>query len=394
VYFLGGAGRGLFGKQLALRLLGPPGPVSTCGPPACCGSVEEDLRPALVRLYPGPDEALAALEQVIDGAACRIDVMMFMWDQGPLGRSLAERLAARAGPGLRVRVLVDGGGNLMFGLPKEASADEVNRAVCWLARQPYVEVIRTRNPLAHFDHRKLVVADGRVAWTGGRNFTGQAFSGRHDLSFTVEGPLVHEMDERFERCWQDQGGRPGAALPAVPAPGVNAWARLTETTPVEHDLKRTLYEVIDGACHHVWLKNPYLADGGLIAKLARARRRGVDARVVLTVGSDTKAVNRANRVTVNLLLAAGVRVYLHPGPLHAKAAVIDGCRAYLGTGNFDTLSLRRNYELGLLVAGGPLLAEVEERVFGPDLRPDWEVREPFPVSAPEYLDELLAGLFM
>src|SRR5205823_13517467 len=77
VYFLGVAGRGLFGKRLALRLLGPPGPVAGCGAPACCGLPEEDLRPAMVRLYPGPDDARAALEQVIDGAACRIDVMMF-----------------------------------------------------------------------------------------------------------------------------------------------------------------------------------------------------------------------------------------------------------------------------------------------------------------------------
>jgi cardiolipin synthase len=317
-----------------------------------------------------------------------------MWDQGPLGQSLAERLVAKAGANLRVRVLVDGGGNLMFGLPKEASAAEVNRAVCWLARQPHVEVIRTRNPLAHFDHRKLVVADGRVAWTGGRNFTGQAFFGRHDLSFTVEGPLVNEMDDRFERFWQDQGGRPGAALPAAPAPPANAWARLTKTTPAEHDLLGTLYEAIDGACHHVWLKNPYLTDGGLITKLARARQRGVDVRVVLTIGSDTKTVNRANRVTANRLLAAGMRVYLHPGPLHAKAAVIDSRQAYLGTGNFDTLSLRRNYELGLLVGAGPVLNDIEEQVFEPDLRPDWEVQGPFSVTPSEYLDELLAALFM
>jgi cardiolipin synthase len=132
----------------------------------------------------------------------------------------------------------------------------------------------------------------------------------------------------------------------------------------------------------------------LQAKLARARRRGVDVRVVLTLHDVSETVNRANRVTANRLLRAGVRVYLYPGMTHAKAASVDGRWAYLGTGNFDSLSLRRNRELGLAVGPGPVVRELEERLFGADLRPEWELTAPLPTGPCDYLDELLASLFL
>src|SRR5439155_19623262 len=105
-------------------------------------------QPACVRLFPEGPEALAALQGLIDQATCRIDVVMFYWENDAIGEDLAARLAAKAGPNLRVRVLIDGGGNLVFGRPRDASAAEVNRVVAGLARQPHVEVVRIRNPLA------------------------------------------------------------------------------------------------------------------------------------------------------------------------------------------------------------------------------------------------------
>jgi cardiolipin synthase len=380
---------------VTLALAGAPGPLAPCADAPPDGPADADLRPAAVQLYTDGDEALAALEAVIDGAGRRLDVLMFTWDDSDLGRAVAARLAARAGPGLRVRVLVDGGANLIFGPPEDGeTATAVNRSVCWLARQPYVEVVRTRIPLGHFDHRKLVVADGRVAWSGGRNFTRLAFHARHDLSFTLQGPLAAELDERFEDFWREQGGAPGEALPAAPAACANAAARLVATGPLEHSLRRAVYDAVDSARRYVWVENPYLTDGALLAKLARARHRGADVRVVLSVQTDSPTVNRANRVTADRLLRAGVRVYLYPGLIHTKAAAADGRWAYLGTGNFDLLSLRRNYELGVLLGPCPALAELEERLFRADFRPEWELHEPLPLSPGDYAGELFAGLFL
>ena len=110
--------------------------------------------------------------------------------------------------------------------------------------------------------------------------------------------------------------------------------------------------------------------------------------------SCTYTVSRANRITANRLLRAGVKVYVHPELTHTKAAAVDGCWAYLGTGNFDALSFRRNHELGLALHGGPLVREIEERLFLVDFQPDWELKQPLSVGPWDYLYEMIAGFWL
>jgi cardiolipin synthase len=396
------AAEGVFCKRLAHALPGDPGPVPDCrgtlDPAALDAELHKitgrPLKPGLVHLYPDGAGALEAIHALIDGATCRLDVCMFIWDNDPVGWDVARRLAAHASPGCPVRVLVDGCGNLIYGLPDEATAGEVNAVVCWLARQPHVEVIRTRDPFGNFDHRKLIVADGRAAWSGDRNFTAPSFFENRDLSFVVEGPLAADQDAAFEASWHDQGGPPSPPLPAPPPAETNACARLVTTGPEGHDLAHAVYHALDHARHHVFVENPYLMDNAFICKLMAARRRGVDVRVVSTVRGNSPTVNSANRAIVDRLLRAGIRVYLYPGFTHAKTMAVDGRWAYLGTGNFDPLSLRYDREQGLAVGSGPLIAELEERVFLADLNPEWELHEPLPLSLSDRLVEAVAGLFL
>jgi cardiolipin synthase len=397
-------GRGAVAKRIVLPLQSHA-PLQACacrlvgyGPDGDDGSAP--LKPARINLYIDGGPALGALEQLFDQATCRIDVLMYQWEDDTIGAAIAQRLAARAGPHVRVRVLVDGGGNLVFGCPGKKQRRSINDVLCDLARQPYVQVIRTRNPFARFDHRKLVLVDGKKAWTGGRNFTEACFEGIHDLSFTVEGPLVADLEECFERFWREQGGPPATGLmgPAVSAESgcgplcENALARLIRTEPITPEIEHALYAAIDRAQHHVYLENFTFSDSLLVYKLAQARRRGADVRAVLTLSCCCRTVNSANRVTANRLLRAGVRVYVDPQMTHVKAAVVDGCWAYLGTANFDPLSLRHNRELGLAIAAGPILGELEERLFAQDLQPDWELRAPLALSASDYAFELLSSL--
>jgi cardiolipin synthase len=367
-------------------------------PEAAAWSIGRGLAPTSVVLHPEGGEALEALEALIDSAHNQIDVLMFQWENDSVGAALAAHLSARAGPDLRVRILVDGGGNLIFGHCCCDRDPDVNGVVRDLARQPYVEVIRNRNPFGHFDHRKLVVIDGQVAWTGGRNFTARSFFENHDLSFTVTGPLAAELAVCFEHYWRQQGGSPGVPPSPSESPPcsdqANAWARLVATGPVEHAIENAVYHAVDGARHHVYLENFTFCDGRLLYKLARARRRGVDVRVIMTLSCLNKVVNCTNRVTANRLLRAGVRVYIYPTMTHVKAATVDGSWAYLGTGNFDPLSMRWNRELGLAVHAGPLIGSMEECLFEPDLRPEWELRKPFPLSRKDYLGEILSSLFL
>jgi cardiolipin synthase len=397
---------GLFRKRLALHLAPHPGPIDPCRPTVDPDELEialhkvahDDLQPAAIRLIIDGHEALEALRQAIDSATCQIDVLMYLWDNDPLGWEVARLLAARASPTLRVRVLVDGGGNLLQGEPSGTWAGQANAVVCWLAHQPYVRVIRTRNPFCRFDHRKLVLIDGRLAWSGGRNFTWGAFFKAHDLTYTLTGPLTGQLAERYERFWKSQGGPPGPPLPPppppLPVPDANTQARLVRTRPYGSNLAQTVYTAVDWACHHIHIENPYFTDNMLFVKLAQARRRGVDVCVMLTLDSGSCLIDVANRLTVNRLLSLGIRVYLYPGPMHVKALTVDGVWAYLGTGNFDPLSLRHNRELGVAVSHGPLVQELEGRLFLADFRPEWEVHRPLTLTGHEFIVAALASLFL
>jgi cardiolipin synthase len=411
------AGRGIFGKRLGMRLHGMPPQLCSYSDGFDPALIEPGLQPAAVQLYRDGGEALAALEQLIDSAQFRIDVIMFIWEDDAVGESIAHRLAAAAAANRRVRILVDGGANLIFapspatdplpGSPpsvpsrqeKPKTAGEVNGAVCWLAHQPGVELIRIRNPCAHFDHRKLVLIDGKAAWAGGRNFTQPGFFVRHDISLTMQGPLVAQWQTMFENYWHEQGGKPECIRPQTgetPAPPIvaNAAARLVENAPTHHSLRQSLYHAIDHANRFVYLENPYLTDNGVIVKLARARRRGVDVRILFTIQSDTSSINHTNKVTANRLLAAGVRVYLYPGRVHTKAALIDGCWGYVGSGNFDLLSLYRNHELGVVFGPGPILYDLNQVLFQPDFNPDWELHAPLPLTVADYAYEMMAAFFL
>jgi cardiolipin synthase len=355
---------------------------------------KSEASPAAVRLCIDGEDARCALHEVIDGAQCRLDVLMYLWGSDTIGWEVARHLAAKAGPNLPVRVLIDGGGNLLQGEPKEASTAEVNAAVCWLAAQPCVSVIRTRDPWFRLDHRKLVVADGCVAWSGGRNFVDSAFFKAHDLTYTVRGPLAGEMADLFENFWRGQGGAPSDYQPPKSPPDqANAQARVVRTTPTERAIAKILYDAVLYSRHHVYAENPYFSDNHMIGLLVQARRRGADVRVVLTLDSDSTIFDRSNRVIANRLLAAGVRVYLYPGMTHAKALAVDGVWAYTGTGNFDNLSLRHNRELGLAINDGPIIGELEERLFLADMQDEWELTEPLPVGPLDYLAEFLASTF-
>lgn len=396
--------RGAVGKTL-LPLHACPGPVPEVRPTLDPAALEAELQritkvplePALVRLYPEGEEALQVLHHLIDQGRERIDVLMYWWDSDDVGQAVAEHLAQWACQGGTVRVLIDTGGTLIHGEPRHAPAAEVMRVVNWLAQQPNVQVLRTRIPLARFDHRKLILVDGKVAWTGGRNLTRVAFFKEHDLSFTVEGPLVERIDCLFEKFWRDQGGKPllncGCAMCALPADEfpANAYARLVSTNPGHRDYLAVICTAIAHAQHHIYLENCCILDGRLICQLACARRRGVDVRVVLTLDTKVDLIDRANRLTINRLLSAGVRVYLSARPTHVKAMSVDSSWAYLGTGNFDALSLHRNRELGLAIGAGPVVEELEHRLFLQDFCPEYELTCPVPTCPGDRLAELLAS---
>jgi cardiolipin synthase len=316
---------------------------------------------------PASEAAIHTLLHVIASAQQRIDLMIYGWQDDPTGRAVACALAARAGQGVRVRLIVDRTGYLIHNPPAAHNACtflDVLRAV------PNLSVIEAPAAFLRFDHRKLAVIDGRVAWSGGVILTEVERCRWHDIAFLAEGPIVSQYARLFAERWQELGGCPdvlaGIAGDSLPV-AANATVRMIRTDVGVRSLRDALYHAVDHAQHHIYLENPYLTDEILVDKLVAARARGVDVRALVTLRGNVARLNRYEASVANRLLQGGVRVYFFPGMTHVKALSADGVWAYLGTGNFDELSLRNNREVGLAITSEPVVAALDHNVFLPDM---------------------------
>ena len=350
------------------------------------------LTPARVTPLYDSGPAYRALLDLIGSSRCRVDLMMFSWDDDAAGRPVAAALIERARAGVAVRVTVDRGSfvsgednaHVTRGCPTYLDA---------LRATPNVQVIEAPGPFLRFDHRKVAVFDDRVVWTGGMVLTGPSLFRWHNFAFLVEGPAVPQFAALFAERWDALGGCPAPVCPqAATAAEVvpNAMVRVVRTDDHIRTLKEAVYGAVDTARRHIYLENCYFSDQILVKKLVAARARGVDVRAILTMRGDVRLLNEYAGLMANRLLRGGVRVYLYPAMTHVKAMSVDGTLAYVGTGNFDELSLRNNREVGLTVRGPALIAEIEENLFLHDMSVSEELHALLPPPPRRLLLNLLS----
>jgi cardiolipin synthase len=234
--------------------------------------------------------------------------------------------------------------------------------------------------LSRRDHRKILVVDGRVGFTGGINLAKQWAppeedgEGWRDDMMRLEGPAVTGLSHCFHRVWR-RHDLPRLlhlhAEPLAPEPG----RRLLPVRILgqryfrhRHEIAQDYAARIYAAKTSVYIANSYFVpDGSIRRALVRAAERGVDVRVIVPAHSDVEPVKFAGRSQYERLLRAGVRIYeWQNGMFHAKTAVIDGQWCTTGTFNFDYMSLHYNLEVNASVLDAELAGEVE-RSFRDDL---------------------------
>ncbi|MBV6843253.1 phosphatidylserine/phosphatidylglycerophosphate/cardiolipin synthase family protein [Xanthomonas euvesicatoria] len=321
-------------------------------------------------------EIFPAMLEAIGSAQHTITFETYIYWSGEIGREFSDALSERARAGVDVRVTIDWGGSL-----------KMDHALVDTMTEAGVEVHRYR-PLAWYNlyrinnrtHRKLLVIDGRIGFTGGvgvaDQWMGDAQDPDHwrDTHYRIEGPVVAQVQTAFNDNWIKTTGRVvnGAQYyPALEAAG-DSDAQLFVASPAGgSESMHLMYLIaIAAARSSIDLAAAYFVPDALITRsLLEARTRGVRIRVLLPGKHiDAVSVRLASKASWEPLLQAGIEIHEYqPTMLHTKLLIIDGLLVSVGSTNFDIRSFRLNDEASLNVYDRTLAARMTE-VFERDLQ--------------------------
>ena len=326
-----------------------------------------------VRALINGDEAYPAMLEAIGEASESIALCTYIFDYDPAGIKFADALERALGRGVEVRVIIDGVG-AWYSRPSmvrelERRGIRVGRFLHSLFpwRMPFIN-LRT--------HRKLLVTDGRVGFTGGMNIRQGHVLGEsprspiQDVHFRMEGPVVSHLMRVFAEDWAfttDEALDEDTWFPSLKPAGSVA-ARGIADGP-DGDIDKLLWTILGAvarAQHRIRIVTPYfLPDSTLIMSLNVASMRGVMVDIVLPGRSNLQLVKWASDAELWQVLARGCRVFYTPGPFdHSKVMVVDGAWTLVGSGNWDPRSFRLNFEFNVECYDTQLASEMDRFVDG------------------------------
>jgi len=348
-----------------------------------------------VTIFHDAASTYAALEEAIASAKLYVHVAYYIFDSGQAGSRLAKCLIARAKDGLTVRVLVDDVGS--SAMSKKMIA-EMRDAGVYFARFHPVTLARIRSRIDFRNHRKIVVCDGTVGFTGGINICDDyvaeeaAEDGRgskrrvrrgqpapwRDTHLRLRGDAVRWLQLIFLDDWQYVTGytaRKPEYFPAATNEG-NHRVQVVASGPDREGepIQRIYFAAIALAQTRVLVTTPYFVpDAPILTALTTAALRGVDVRILVPRLSDSLIVTAAARSYFDDVLSAGGRVFEYqPTMVHSKTLVVDDFFGAVGTANMDNRSFRLNFEVTAIAYGSEHAENLAEQ-FERDLKLSKEI---------------------
>jgi cardiolipin synthase len=326
-------------------------------------------------LIDGP-ATYASMFEAIRNAKDHINLETFKFEDDEVGLCFAELLLQKQAEGVQVNFIYDSSGSF-----------ETPRAFFNRLRDCGIQVLEF-NPINPFevhgewllnqrDHRKILVVDGKVAFTGGVNisrvYSGSLFGNEskeetfpwRDTHVRIEGPAVAQLQELFLGTWKRQNGPPLAPknyFPPLKEENDELVRVIGSTAGEKNRLTYLMYvSAILFATKYVYLTHSYFVpDGQTIKVLCEASKRGIDVRLVLPTFSDIKLAFYAGRSYYQELLESGIKLYEHRNRiLHAKTAVIDRIWSTIGSTNLDRWSFLRNDEVNAIIIGPDFAGQME-----------------------------------
>jgi len=340
-------------------------------------------------LYDGP-QTMAAMMAAISAAKDHINLETYIFDQDELGMKFSDLLIERQRAGVQVNVIYDSVGTI--GTP-QAFFDKMSDAGIRLLAFNPVNPLKLIGPWVpnNRDHRKILVVDGAVAFTGGVNIsdtysTSSLFRsksrrnsdiGWRDTHIKVEGPAVAAFQWLFLSNWASQNSPELADsnfFPPLKEAGDKLVRVLASEPGGDHEIYKAYILAIQESKKTVHITSAYFVpDAQILRALTDAAQRGVEVKIILPGVTDSGLVFRAAQSFYSEMLASGIRIFqLQIAVLHAKTAVIDNVWATVGSTNIDTRSFLHNSEINVVVFGEEF-GNAMENAFLEDLRDSVEI---------------------
>ncbi len=314
-----------------------------------------------IKFFTNGHDKFVDLFEVIREAKSSIHLEYFNFRNDSIAGLLFELLCEKVKEGVEVRALYDDFGNLSNNSPikKEMHEFICSQGVRLVKFDPVV--FPWVNHIIPRDHRKVVVVDGKVAYTGGMNVADYYINGIegigdwNDLHMRIEGPAVEELQKVFCNMWASVTGEyllGKKYFPRLPQVGYSRLAIVDRAPGKTSDAIRDLYvTMIEGAHFTIKIINPYfLPTHKVRSALKRAIDRGVKVEILLSEKGDIPMTPQATHYLGNNLMKRGAEVYLFQGGFHhTKMMIVDDVCCTVGSANLDSRSLRCDYEINALI---------------------------------------------
>ncbi len=344
-----------------------------------------------VRALHNGDETLPIMIAAIAGAEKSVTLASYIFEANGIGAEFVAALAAAAQRGVEVRVMVDDAGTRYGWPPVTRELRRLGVPVRRFMPNRFVTRLLTFNLR---NHRKLLVADGKLAFTGGMNIREGNMLARNpshpvrDLHFEVRGPVVAQLQQVFAEDWEFCCGEvlEGEAFyPQLVEAGKTSALGLPDGPDADVEVMPTaLFAALSAARQSVKILTPYfLPNPTLIGALKLAVLRGVKVEVITPARNNIPLVSWAARTLYPELIRGGVRLFESPPPFdHSKIFLVDDAWSFIGSTNWDPRSLRLNFEFNLACHDRELAARLEQ-----------EFAEKRAESCPVTMQELVSASF-
>ncbi len=345
--------------------------------------------------FPLGDDAFPRMLEELEKAQKYIFLEYFIIEPGVFWDSILAILERKAAQGVEVRVIYDDMG-CMFTLPRDYDEVLAQKGIQCRVFNRFLPVMSLR--LNNRDHRKLLIIDGKVGFTGGINLADEYINVRErfgtwkDSSILLEGDAVWSMTVMFLTMWDNIANwdedferfRP----PAAPVRPWTGYVQPYTDTPLDREtVGQAVYlNMIAKAKNYIYITTPYLViDVATNTALCNAAKSGVDVRIITPHIPDKRYVFEVTRAHYPPLLEAGVKIYEYtPGFIHAKNFVVDDRFATVGTVNLDYRSLFLHFEDGIWLCEAPCIREIRK-----DFEETLKVSESYSLRRFKHLNILL-----